>query len=373
MISIKHLLLLSVICCSAAIFADEKAEIKKIVETGINSAGNMDWERFKQLCSYDYVKVPENRKVFDRKLLDKTAIYFARIQDPGLTFSELAKLNFTFRGQQVSDEQLANYRKLDSTERGKAMVKQAQAQLQTTRNNLKKVINEVQDKYQYGDIFIEDDLAVLFYKLDYIAKIKGVLVLRKENNQWKLYREFSSMDSGKNASVAKQDEVKIFANKMHRSSRNFASFMDLLKGHSTDSVAVFADGKIMDYQQAEKFAKFHDMLANGTPTMAESAPLFMEAYGKKVTPEMLAHFADQDKSGKGREWVTQYQTAMQKYRNELKNTPGNYVIKHIFVFEDCALLIDSWDLPNAGRMERVALIKKEQGKYLIYRAVSRKI
>ena len=42
-------------------------------------------------------------------------------------------------------------------------------------------------------------------------------------------------------------------------------------------------------------------------------------------------------------------------------------------FVEAALLIDSWDLPNAGRLERVALIKKEQGKYLIYRAVSRKI
>ena len=91
--SIKYLLLAAVVCCSTVVFADEKAEIKKFVENALQTGGRMDWERFKEFSSYDYVKIPENRKVFNRKLLDKTALYFSRIQDPRLTFSELAKLN----------------------------------------------------------------------------------------------------------------------------------------------------------------------------------------------------------------------------------------------------------------------------------------
>ena len=49
-----------------------------------------------------------------------------------------------------------------------------------------------------------------------------------------------------------------------------------------------------------------------------------------------------------------------------------YSIQKIFVFEDCALVMDQFYLPNTGSIERISLIKKHQKKYLFYRSVSRK-
>ena len=105
--------------------------------------------------------------------------------------------------------------------------------------------------------------------------------------------------------------------------------------------------------------------------MAEAAPLFIEAMGNKVTPQMRARFAAQDQSGQGREWVANYKKIVEKYRRDLKKS-YKYSIQKILVFEDCALLLDQFYLPNAGSIERISLIKKHQGKYFFHRLVSRK-
>ena len=116
---IKRLLLLSVLSFCFLSFADDKAEIEACITKTVKAGMSMDFNTVKQYCSKDYVKLPNDKKVFDRKLLDRTALYFERIKDPGLTFSELVKLNFMMKGQTLPDSQLAMYRKLDSTPRGK--------------------------------------------------------------------------------------------------------------------------------------------------------------------------------------------------------------------------------------------------------------
>lgn len=372
MISFKRLLVfgLSFLCLLAG--ADDKTAIQNCVEKAIKAGMTLDFNIVKGLCTGDYVKIQENQKVLDRKLLDNTAIYFERMKDPDLKFSELVELKFMIRGQKITEDKLAHYRKLDSTGRGKALVQQAQAEIRKTHENLCRTAGELLKTVQYGPMFLHDDLAVWFYKLDWQVKFKGVIVLRKENNFWKISREFSTLDNAAGGDQAIADEVRNFMKENERKSRNFSSYTELLAEYSPENVSVMSDGKSMNYAQAEKLAKFHDSLLYSTPTMVQAAPLYIEAYGGKVTPEMLAHFADQDKSGQGKQWLSKYQEAMKKHREELRNAPDDYTIKHIFLYEDMALIMDSWSLPAAGKIERVSLIKKHQGKYLLYRTVSRK-
>ena len=368
---IKQFLLIAVLGCSVLLWSSEEAMVKKVVEAALKAGSMMDFSTAKQYFSHDYVKISQDKKVSDRKLLENAATYFERIKDPALTFSELVKLNFMLKGQTLTDAQLANYRSLDSTERGKAMVRKAQSQVKAQQDNLRQIINDILSKYQYGSVYLEKNLAVLFYKVDFVFKVKGVLVLRKENNQWKIYREFTTLDPGKDFSAAAETEIRICVDESHKSARNLSNFTDFLKYYSKESLSVMPDGMSMDYQQAEKRAKFYSMLQNGTPTMVQAAPLFMESGGQKVTAEMLAHFADQDKSGKGREWIMQHKNIIEKYRSDMKKM-YQYSIEKIFVFEDCALVMDQFYLPNTGSTERISLIKKQQGKYLFYRSVSRK-
>jgi len=371
MVFIKRFLLLALLGCSAVLWGSEEATVKTVVESAIKAGSMMDFSTAKQYYSHDYVKIVQDKKILDSKLLENTATYFKRIQDPALTFSELVKLNFMLKEQTLTDAQLANYRRLDSTERGKALVKQAQSQVKAQQDNLRQIANDVLSKYQYGSGYIGKNLAVLFYKLDFVFKIKGVLVLRKENNLWKIYREFSTLDPEKDFSAATETEVREFVNESHKAARDLTNFTDFQKYYSKESLSVFSDGKSMDYQQAEKRAKFYSMLQSGTPTMVQAAPLFMEICGQKVTAEMFAHFADQDKSGKGREWIMRYKNIIEKYRSDMKKM-YQYSIQKIFVFEDCALVMDQFYLPNTGSIERISLIKKHQKKYLFYRSVSRK-
>lgn len=370
---IKQFLLIAVMGCSALLWGSEEAAAKKVVEAAMKAGSLMDFSTAKQYYSNEYVKIAQDKKIFDRKLLENIATYFERIKDPDLTFSELVKLNFMLKGQHLTDAQLENYRRLDFSDRGKALVKQAQSQVKSQQDNVRQMANEAFCKYQYGSVYLEKNLAVLFYKLDFVFKIKGVLILRKENNQWKIYREFSTIDQTENIERADKEEVRKFALQSNRAARNFDSWLDLTQDTSSDCICIMPDGSHTDYQQSEKKAKFLDMVEKGNPTMVQAGPLHIEASGQKITPEMLANFANQDKSGQGKLWLQQYKNAIIKYRENLRNAPDDYIIKDIFVFEDCALLIDSSTLIETGRIERIALIKKYQGKYLIYRSVSCKV
>ena len=368
---IKRLLLLSVFSFCFLSFADDKAQIEACIAKTVKAGMSMDFNTVKQYCSKDYVKLPNDKKVLDRKLLDRTALYFERIKDPGLTFSELVKLNFMMKGQTLPDAQLAMYRKLDSTPRGKMQVQQAQKQIKEVEKNIAELCNELLPKVEYGPLFIGKEIAVKFYKLDFEMKIKGVLILRKESGQWKLYREFSFMDTDHDKSVATEAEVRKFVSKNNKLSRTFKNYVDLMQGYSKESLTCQPDGSSVDYQQALKKAQFWDMLKNGNPTFAEAAPLWAEASGITVTAEMQAGFIE-DKGGQGKKWLKKSKDAMLKHRAEIKKTFKSS-IKHIVLFEDCALLIDSFVLPNSGKTERISLIKKNKGEYLILRSASRKI
>ena len=369
----KNLFCVLLFCCCALVCADEKAEIRKCVEGILRAGCNMDWETVKKFASADYVKIPENNKVLDRKLLENMAIYWKSVKAPDLTFSELVKLNAMLQGRTLTDVQIANYRKLDSTEHGKSLVKKTKEQLENTENNVRQIAAEVMKKVQYGPMYVKDDLAVWFYKSDYVVKLKGVLVLRKENGSWKLYREFSSLDSEKNTDVANVEEVRKFAEDGYKKSSDFSSYTELLTDISRGYIAVMpnANGQVVNYEKSEKMAKFYDIIESENPTMVKAGPLYMEAFGIKLTPEILAKFADQDKNGQGEKFIQQYKNELAKHRKALKNISDNKV-KDIFVFEDCALLIDSLVLPITGKIERISLLKKNQGKYFYYRSVSRK-
>lgn len=369
----KSLFFAVIFCCVTLVFGGEKAAVKNCVEGALKAGLALDFAGLKQFCSEDYVKIPENKKILDRKLLDSVSVYFEKLKEPNLTFSELVKLNFMLKGQKITEEQLANYRKLDSSERGRAMVQQAQSQLKKLQDNIKNIEKEVLPKIKYGTMYLKDDFAVWFYKLDYFVKFKGVLVLRKENGIWKIFREFTTIDSEKNTDIAVVSEVRKFAEDGYKKSRKFSSYMELIEEYSPDWVAIMpaANGNVMNYQRSEKLAKFYDMIQNGKTTMVQAGPLYMEAFGIKVTPEMLAKFADQDKSAEGQKWIQQYRDVIKKHREELKNISDS-TIKHIVVWEDCALLADSFSLPISGKVERISLLKKQQGKYLVYRSVSRK-
>ena len=249
MYSIKHLLLLALFGYATILYAGDESAVRSCVKSAIKGGLALDFTNSKQFYSDDYVKIAQDKKIFDRKLLENAAIYFKRIKDPELTFSELVKLNFMMKGQTLTDAQLANYRRLDSTERGKALVKQAQAQVQATHTNLHQVANEVMNKCQYGPLFVKNDLAVCFYKLDYMVKVKGVLVLHKIADQWKIFRELSILDTEDVSSFAVESEVRNFVNESHDAARNLKNFTDISKYYSTESLAIFPDGRSMDYQQ----------------------------------------------------------------------------------------------------------------------------
>ena len=362
------LLIISVFCFLS--FADDRTEIETCLKTAMKAGMSMDWITFKKYCSQDYVKLAQDKKVFDRKMLDRVAFFFERMKSPDLTFSELVKLNFMMKGRNLPESQLANYRKLDSSLRGKAQVLRAKKQIKKAEQDMLELLKEIWPKIEYGPQFIRKDIAVWFYKLDFGSKIKGVLVLRKENNKWKLYREYAISDTDYDKSAAVETEVRKFVEKSNELTRNFVNFVDVLQDCSTEGIFVYPDGKSMDYQQALKRAKFYDMLQNGDPTMAEAAPLWMESCGITVTSEMLAEFAD-DKNGSGKKWLRQCKENLFKHRSDLKKS-GQTAVKHIFLFEDCALVMDNISLPNAGNTKRISLLKKNKGKYLIYRSVSRK-
>ncbi len=369
----KHILSVCLLGCSLLIFAGEKEKVKSCVENSLKAGFNADWKKVKTFCSDDYVKIGENQKVLDRKFLENAVVYIDRINDPNLTFSELVKLNFMIKGQPLDEKQLENYRKLDSTERGKTMVRQAQSQTRTALDDIRKMANKLATKVEYGPMRLKDNLAVWFYKFDYGVKYKGVLLLRKEKGSWKIYREFSSIDKSGKTDVAVESEVRKFALNIQNISRNFSSWKDLMNDSSPECISVMPDGSRIDYSLAEKKSKFLDMVEKGNPTMVQAGPALMEAFGKKVTAEMLAQFADMDKSGKGKAWLKQYKDSAVKSRENLRKSADDYQIKDIFVFEDCALLIDNITLIRSGRIEKISFIKKYQGKYLIYRSVSRKI
>ena len=369
--SIKHFLLLALLGCTLLLFAGEKTAVELCVKNAMKAGAALDFSTLKHLYSNDYVKIAQDKKIFDRRQLENSATYFERIKDPGLKFSELVKLNFMLKGQKLTEAQLANYRRLDSSERGKAMVKQAQVQVEAAQNNLRQVVKEVVEKCYYSPVVVKNDMAVCFYKLNYTAKIKGVLVLRKEENRWKVFRELLTLDTEGAPSVAVEAEVRNFINASHEAANDLSNIKDFAKYYSTENLSVFADGKSMDYHQAAKQAEFYDMLQKGTPPMAQAGPLFIESSGRKVTPEMQAHFAACDQSGKGKEWIMRYKGIIEKYRASMKNS-RKYAIKEIFLFEDCALVIDQFFLPNNGDTDRISLLKKHQGKYLFYRSVSRK-
>ena len=368
---VKQLLLLFILSFSFLSFADDKAQIASCVKAAMKAGMSLDFSTSKKYCSENYVKIAEDKKVFDRKMLERSAVYFERIKDPKLTFSELVKLNFSMRGQTLSEAQLANYRKLDTTPQGQAQVRQAQKQIKQTVQDLTELCQELFPKVEFGPQFIREDIAVWFYKLKCEINIKGVIILRKESGSWKLYREFIILNDGYDKSAAAEAEVRKFAEKSYDLSRNFTNYVDVLQDFSKEGVSVFPDGKSTDYEQALKRAQFFDLLRKGEPTMAEAAPLWAESCGIKVTAQMKEKYAEKE-TPEWKNWLRKCKEDMLKHRADLKKSlkPS---IKHIFLFEDCALLIDHFHLPNAGNTERISLIKKNKGQYLLYRSASRKI
>ncbi len=353
--------------------ADDKAKVKKCLDEVLKAGFALDFAGMKKFCTDDYVKIPENKKVSDRKMLDVMAAYWEKVQAPDLTFSELMKVVSMLKGQQLTDAQLASYRKLDNGQVGKEAVKKAQMQVQTLRRDMPKIFKEALPGIVYGTRFIDKDWAVCFYKSSYLIPVKGVIVFRKVNNEWKLSREFSINDDGKNQSVASEKEVRGFVESFKKANSSLTHYKDLLVFYSTDSLSVFPDGSSMSYQQAEKLVKFNDMLLTGNPTMVQAMPLIIEALGKSVTPEQLAKFAEQDKSGEGEKIMEQLRNRIIEHCAESKKFALSHEVKYIVVYEDCALLVDRFTLPENGRVERVSLLKKQDGKYLIYRTASRKI
>ena len=114
------------------------------------------------------------------------------------------------------------------------------------------------------------------------------------------------------------------------------------------------------------------MLENGTPTAVQAGTLSIESGGVKVTPDMLNYFAEMDRNGQTEKWLTQYRKAIIKYREDIKKHYKDS-IKKIFIFEDCALVLSDCVMPNSGKHDKISLIKKYQGKYLLCRDVIRKI
>ena len=371
MVFLKCLLLLAALFCGALSFADTQAEIKNCINNSIKAALSMNWNEFKKFCSEDYVKIAQDQKVFDNKVLEQTILYFEGMKNPDLTYSELAKLTSMMKGEPLSESRLAIYRKFDSTERGKQLVRQAQKQTLEAFNDMCQMVNEVMEKTQYGPLFIEDNLAVQFYKLDYFVKTKGAIVLRKENGQWKLFREFSIVDTGNEPHIPSAAEVEKFIHYTFKITSEFTDFKKMAEFYSPEWVGIRSNGRKDSYQQVIKKIKLFDLLENGTPTAVQAGPLSVESSGAKVTPIMLNYFAEMDRNGQTEKWLTQYRKAIAQYREKIKQN-CEYSIKNIFIFEDCALALYDYVVPNAGQIDDITLIKKHQGKYLFCRTTCRK-
>ena len=371
MVLLKCLLLLAALFCGTLSFADTQAEIKNCINNSIKAALSMNWNEFKKFCSEDYVKIAQDQKVFDNKVLEQTILYFEGMKNPDLTYSELAKLTSMMKGEPLSESRLAIYRKFDSTERGKQMVRQAQKQTLEAFNDMCQMVNEVMEKTQYGPLFIEDNLAVQFYKLDYFVKTKGAIVLRKENGQWKLFREFSIVDTGNEPHIPSAAEVEKFIHYTFKITSEFTDFKKMAEFYSPEWVGIRSNGRKDSYQQVIKKIKLFDLLENGTPTAVQAGPLSVESSGAKVTPIMLNYFAEMDRNGQTEKWLTQYRKAIAQYREKIKQN-CEYSIKNIFIFEDCALALYDYVVPNAGQIDDITLIKKHQGKYLFCRTTCRK-
>lgn len=368
---LKCLLLLTALFYGALSFADTKAEIKNCINSSMKAALSMNWSEFKKFCSEDYVKIAQDQKVFDNKSVEQTIRYFEGMKNPDLTYSELVKLTCMMKEQTLTEPMLALCRKLDSTERGKQLVRKAKKQLMDSYDNIIQVVNDVMKNVQYGPLFIENDLAVQFYKLDYFVKTKGAIILRKENGKWKLFREFSIVDTGNKSPIPSAAEVEKFIHYYQKISSEFTDFKKIAEFYSPEWVGVRSDGRKDNYQRVIKKIKLFDLLENGTPTAVQAGTLSFESSGVKVTPDMLKKLAGMDKNGQAEKWITQYRKAIAQYREKIKQN-CEYSIKKIFIFEDCALALYDYVVPNAGQLNDITLIKKHQGKYLFCRTTYRK-
>ena len=371
MIFLKCLLLLTALFCGTLSFADTQAEIKNCIDGSLKAALSMNWNEFKKFCSEDYVKIAQDQKVFDNKVLEQTILYFEGMKNPDLTYSELAKLTSMMNGQTLSEPMLALYRKFDSTERGKQMVRQAQKKALDSYKDMIQLVNDVMEKVQYGPLFIEKDLAVWFYKVDYTVKTKGAIVLRKEKGKWKLFRDFSIVDTGNEPHIPSAAEVEKFIHYTFKITSEFTDFKKMAEFYSPEWVGIRSDGRKDSYQRVIKKIKLFDLLENGTPTAVQAGTLSFESAGVKVTPDMLKKLAEMDKNGQAEKWITQYRKAIAQYREKIKQN-CEYSIKNIFIFEDCALVLYDYVVPNAGQIDDITLIKKHQGKYLFCRSTYQK-
>lgn len=360
---LKCLLLLTALFCGALSFADTKAEIKNCIDGSLKAALSVNWREFKKFCSEDYVKIAQNQKVFDNNTIERTALYVEGMKNPDLTYSELVKLTSMMKGQTLSEPMLALYRKFDSTERGKQMVRQAQKKALDSYKDMIQLVNDVMKKVQYGPLFIEKDLAVWFYKVDYTVKTKGAIVLRKEKGKWKLFRDFAIVDTGNEPHIPSAAEVEKFIHYTFKITSEFTDFKKMAEFYSPEWVGIRSDGRKDSYQRVIKKIKLFDLVENGTPTAVQAGPLSIESSGAKVTPIMSNYFAEMDRNGQTEKWLTQYRKAIAQYREKIKQN-CEYSIKNIFIFEDCALALYDYVVPNAGQIDDITLIKKHQGKYL---------
>ena len=369
---LKCLLLLTALFCGALSFADTKAEIKNCIDGSLKAALSVNWREFKKFCSEDYVKIAQDQKVFDNNTIERTALYVEGMKNPDLTYSELVKLTSMMNGQTLSEPMLALYRKFDSTERGKQMVRQAQKKALDSYKDMIQLVNDVMKKVQYGPLFIEKDLAVWFYKLDYTVKTKGAIVLRKEKGKWKLFRDFAIVDTRNEPHIPSAAEVEKFIHYYKKIAYEFTDFKKIAEFYSQEWIGVRSGKQNLSYRKLVKKIKLYDMLENGTPTAVQAGTLSIESSGAKVTPIMLNYFAEMDRNGQTEKWITQYRKAIIKYREDIKKH-YKYSIKKIFIFEDCALVLSDCVMPNSGKHDKISLIKKYQGKYLFCRDVIRKI
>ena len=204
---------------------------------------------------------------------------------------------------------------------------------------------------------------------DYLQEKK---IQVKEKGQWKLFREFSIVDTGNAFPIPSAAEVEKFIHYYQKIAYEFTDFKKIAEFYSPEWIGVRSGKQNLSYRQLVKKIKLYDMLENGTPTAVQAGTLSIESGGVKVTPDMLKKLAGMDKNGQAEKWITQYRKAIDKYREDIKKH-YKYSIKKIFIFEDCALMLSDCVMPNSGKHDKISLIKKYQGKYLFCRDVIRKI
>lgn len=352
--------------------ADEAAAVKLCIESSTKAGMTFNFNEMALYCSSDYVKIDNQNKVVTRVILERSARFFQRLSDPGLTFEELITLNAENQGRTLSDADRENAKKVDQSGDGKRIVQQTRAHLQRQIEVLKENIPVILKNTVYSEPVFYKNYAVIFYQGNFGVAYKGVVLLRKEKGSWKIYREMMLEMTG-SQDTASEQEVRDFVMEYTRRTADFSKYPALLESScAKTALSVMHDGAVVTYSQTEKLGRFLSLLIAGTPPLAEVMPLLIEGRGGTVTPEMLKNYQKMDLTGQGREQVLKLRQEVQRQQAKTQHCVKEFRIEHIFFYQDLALVLEHSSLPSAGPIEGVTLIRKEAGKYLYHKSVSRK-